>query len=117
MWLLGLAVVAGVSSAAGQESCGLCATSVVVNEGLAECFLQRYETLAASTASPVAIDLSDCETARGIVPGLPTAGGVAELPDTEFLVSRRQLACLRVKLQDPALDLDPSLRVSLEDCP
>lgn len=119
---LGLARIAGVAAAlmAGavqaQGPCGLCATAVVTNSSLAKCFLGRYDMLAAQDNGAIAIDLTDCETERGIVASLPSAGDAGTLPDTAFLVTQGQLACLKRKLEEPGLVLDPSARIGLDDC-
>jgi hypothetical protein len=94
--------------AAAEEACGLCNTEVVTNSGLAECFLQDY-----------VVDLSQCETSRALAQALPSpvprVGAPAE-PDIQFMVSRAQLACLKRKLEEPGLVLDPSARIDLNSC-
>ena len=43
-------------------------------------------------------------------------GVVVEEPDLEFMLSRAQLDCLKAKLEDPAIDLDPSAKIDLASC-
>ena len=111
---LGLASV----NALAAEPCTVCATSVVTNSGLAECFLEKYSALAAESGNAVAVDLSDCPAERGIIASLPTleTNEVAEEPDTQFLLARPQLACLKAKLEEPGLELDPQARIDLGTC-
>jgi hypothetical protein len=105
--------------AAAEEACGLCNTEVVTNSGLAECFLQDYEALASGDGPVVVVDLSQCETSRALAQALPSpvprVGAPAE-PDIQFMVSRAQLACLKRKLEEPGLVLDPSARIDLNSC-
>ena len=118
-WIVGAAVVlaAGLPAAAAADPfCGLCARAVVTNSSLARCFLERYETFAGRGNGAIAIDLSDCETDRGIVAALPAPVQAEERPDTEFIVSRPQLLCLKRKLEEPGLTLDPALRIDLDRC-
>jgi hypothetical protein len=111
-----VAALFAVSSGAAGAACALCDTKVVLNPDLAACFLEQYEKLAKDGASTIVVDLSECAESRGIVAGLPTVGAGAEEPDTEFVVSRDQLDCLRQKLQDPNLELDPSATIDLTTC-
>lgn len=106
-----------ISSTAAGAGCGLCDTEIVINSELATCFLEKYETIAKDADQTVVVDLSDCAESRGIVEALPSP----ELnpdgpPDTEFMISRAQLECLRQKLEDPAIKLDPSARIDLTSC-
>ncbi len=105
------------ATALAAEPCAICATSVVTNSGLAECFLEKYAALSSEGGSAVAVDLTDCPAERGIVDALPTFGtkAVAE-PDTEFLLTRGQLSCLKTKLEEPGLVLDPQARIDLGAC-
>src|SRR5262245_28335797 len=93
-----VAALFSISSGAAGAACGLCDTEVVMNAELATCFLEQYDKLAREGGSTIMVDLSDCAESRGIVEGLPTVGGTAEEPSTEFVVSRSQLDCLRQKL-------------------
>lgn len=96
--------------------CVICASSVVMNEDLATCFLEKYgdpETVAGDT---VAVDLSRCERSRSIVLALPEPKAAVEEPDTKFLLSRGQVECLKDKLQSDEIDLDPSARIDLGTC-
>ena len=112
-----LAALFSISSAAAGASCGLCDTEIVINSDLASCFLEKYEALARDADQTVVVDLSDCPASRGIVEALPTPDQTRDgPPDTEFMISRTQLECLRQKLEDPNIKLDPSARIDLTSC-
>ena len=115
--LAGLAaLVLTISSAAAQSDCGLCDKEIVINADLATCFLERYAEYAKAGDGTVVVDLSECTT-RGIVEALPGPGAAAAAePDTMFMISREQLDCLKQKLEEPGLVLDPSARIDLESC-
>lgn len=104
-------LAAGASAA---SVCGLCNTEIVLNTDLAGCFLAEYDKLAASTGEVIAVDLTGCEQSRGGLEALPVPGAdtLAE-PDTQFLLSRVQLDCLKRKLEQPGLVLDPAARIEL----
>jgi hypothetical protein len=104
-----------ISSGAAGASCTLCSTEVVMNSELASCFLEKYEKLAKETDQTIVVDLSDCQS-RGIVEALPSLDVTAEQPDTEFMIARSQLDCLRKKLEDPDIKLDPSAKIDLTTC-
>jgi hypothetical protein len=107
-----------LSCPALAEDCGLCDEAVVTNAELAQCFLAEYEKLAAGDGVVVVVDLSQCETSRGLAEALPSPlqpEGAAE-PDFQFMLSRTQLACLKLKLEQPGLVLDPSVRIELASC-
>lgn len=109
-----LTLVAAPSLQAAE--CVICADSIVMNEDLATCFLEKYgdpETVAGDT---VAVDLSRCERSRSIVLALPEPRAAVEEPDTKFLLSRGQVECLKDKLQSDEVDLDPSARIDLGTC-
>lgn len=110
-----VACLAASTVARADEACGLCAESVVLNSDLASCFLENYDQLAKEDGAAIAVDLSACGT-RGIVEALPTPdSGVAE-PETQFMISRSQLGCLKKKLEEPGLVLDPSATIELDGC-
>lgn len=109
------ATVFSISSAAAGATCGLCDTEIVINSDLAACFLEKYDQFAKENNPAIVVDLSDCQS-RGIVEALPGAGVTAEEPDTEFMVSPTQLDCLKKKLQQPDLVLDPSAKIDLTSC-
>jgi hypothetical protein len=111
-----VATLFSISSGAAGAACALCDTEVILNPDLAACFLEQYEKLAKDAGSTIVVDLSECAESRGIVAGLPTVGAGEDEPDTEFVVSRDQLDCLRQKLQDPDLELDPSAKIDLTSC-
>ncbi len=112
-----LALTAGAHPAAAQDACGLCADAVVTNSTLATCFLERFNEFAERQAAAVAVDLSDCPQDRGVVEALPGPGvGSEEEPDTKFLLSQPQLDCLKAKLEEPGLVLDPLVRIDLGSC-
>lgn len=107
-----------VTGAFAEEPCGLCDKEVVTNSSLADCFLSAYQDLAAQTGSAIVVDLSSCEaTSRGVVEALPTPNSGTAAPNTEFMVSRSQLECLKKKLEEPGLVLDPTATIELESCP
>lgn len=105
-----------ISSTAAGAACGLCDTQVVLNQELATCFLSKYGDLAKAEEPAIAVDLSGCEEARGIVEALPSPNVNSDEPDTEFLISRAQLDCLKKKLEEPGIVLDPSAKIDLAAC-
>jgi hypothetical protein len=109
------AALFSISSGAAGATCGLCDTEIVMNAELASCFLEQYDKLAQETDPTIVVDLSGCES-RGIVDALPSLDVSTEQPDTEFMISRAQLDCLRKKLQDPNIKLDPSAKIDLSSC-
>jgi hypothetical protein len=115
-----LALMASVSAASAQEDCGLCAKEVVMTSAMAKCFLEQYQMLEIANGAAVVVDLSTCPstgvTERGVVEALPSAQATAPQPELEFILARSQLACLKEKLQDPALKLDPSATIKLDAC-
>lgn len=113
---VGLAVAAFcLTGASADEACGLCAQSIVTNSSLADCFLEQYDQLKKGDGAAVAVDLSQCGS-RGIIEALPTPESGAVEPDTQFMISRAQLGCLKKKLEEPGLVLDPSARIELGGC-
>lgn len=120
-YALALAMTAGAPAGAEEAACGLCARTVVINSALAGCFLKRFAEWQAKSTAAIVVDLSACEGApteeeRGIVAALPTPGLSAALPDTQFIVTLSQLVCLKRKLEDPALVLDPAATINLAAC-
>ncbi len=115
--VMGVGLAAGLATPALPDECGLCARSVVVNSALATCFLEKYAELSSRPAGAVAIDLDDCEEERGVVAALrgPQAQA-AEAPSRRFILSLPQLSCLKRKLEEPGMVLDPSARIDLESC-
>lgn len=116
-----LVLLAVAAPALAQEECGLCNRAVVVNSELASCFLADYEALAAKEGGAIVVDLSGCAgTDRGIVEALPSplvpSTATALEPDVQFMVSRMQLDCLKRKLEEPGLVLDPFARIELAGC-
>ncbi|WP_238719910.1 hypothetical protein [Nitratireductor alexandrii] len=111
-----LAGLFAVAPAPAAEPCGLCAVAVAINPPLAQCLLDRYATLATSGNGVIAVDLSDCETERGIVEALPAVGGEPDEPDLKFILSRPQLDCLKSRLEEPGLVRDPVTRIDLGTC-
>lgn len=104
------------STATAQEACGLCDRQIVTNSDLATCFLERYHQLAGDQGGAIVVDLSQCPQSRGVVEALPTPGAPKEEPDLKFMVSRPHLACLKRKLEQPGLVLDPSAIIDLDSC-
>lgn len=101
---------------AGAETCPICARSVVTNSDLATCFLEKYGETTTGGEGAVAVDLTRCERSRSIVQALPDPTMRIEEPDTRFLLSRGQIECLRQKLEEPGLVLDPQARIDLGSC-
>jgi hypothetical protein len=105
-----------ISSASAGATCGLCDTEIVINSELATCFLEQYDQLAATKDPAIVVDLSECAQSRGIVEALPSASLKEDEPDTQFMISPTQLDCLRKKLEDPGLVLDPAAKIDLTSC-
>ncbi len=105
-----------VSSVTAQTECGICDQEVVINSDLASCFLEKYQELANRTEAAIVVDLSACSTDRSVVAAIPGPDDSAVEPKTEFLLSRAQLDCLKAKLEEPGLALDPSARIDLGSC-
>ena len=92
-----------------------------MNPELASCFLSKYDGLAATEGEAIAVDLTGCEESRGgVVEALPQPGAsdatATGEPDTQFILTRTQLGCLKGKLQDPATRLDPQASIDLTSC-
>jgi hypothetical protein len=115
---LGILLAAGSASPVLPAECGLCAKSVVVNSALATCFLEKYPQLVNRSNGAVAIDLAECaEEDRSVVPALRGPHALtAETPSLRFILSLQQLACLKRKLEEPGVVLDPSAKIDLESC-
>jgi hypothetical protein len=111
-----VAAVFSISNAAAGATCGICDTEIVINSELASCFLEQYDKLAKSDQAAIVVDLSHCAESRGIVEALPSADLTVDEPDTEFMISPSQLACLKQKLEDPDIELDPSATIDLAGC-
>lgn len=112
----GLAVsILALGGASADDACGLCSRTVVLNSELASCFLEQYDQFAKEGGAAIAIDLSTCGS-RGIVEALPTPESGAAEPETQFMISRTQLGCLKKKLEEPGLELDPSAKIELDSC-
>jgi hypothetical protein len=106
-------------TAFAQTDCGLCARTVVINSALAGCFLHRFPEWQFKASAAIVVDLSSCkddETGRGVIAALPAPGAPSAEPDKEFIVTLAQLVCLKRKLEDPALVLDPSATIDLGAC-
>lgn len=104
--------------ARAEEPCGICDEQVVTNSALARCFLEEYPALAGQSKSTVVVDLSACpqEEERSIVSPLGGTGMAAAEPSVTFMVTRSQLDCLKSKLEEPGLALDPSATIELGVC-
>lgn len=109
--LAGLAAVAGAA-----EPCGLCDEKIVTNPTLAQCFLDEYPFLAGKANGAIVVDLSACEAQRSIVPPLAAPEGEVQEPSVTFMVTRAQLDCLKKKLEQEGIDLDPSAVIELGTC-
>lgn len=103
-------------SANAEDPCGLCDKEIVTNSVLATCFLDQYQQLAAKANGAVVVDLSNCEESRGVIEPLPTPGEVVVEPDVQFLLTHAQLICLKGKLEQPGLVLDPTAKIELDAC-
>jgi hypothetical protein len=114
--LVSLTIGLGAGAAPAAAECAICAQSVVMNQDLADCFLQKFSDPEAVSGEAVAVDLSRCEKSRSIVLALPTPKAAVEEPDTRFVLSRAQIACLRDKLEAEDIELDPSARIDLGTC-
>lgn len=118
------ALVAGVAMSgfcatnARAAACGLCNTDIVMTSELADCFLKDFQTFASENGEVVVVDLTACETSRGGLEALPgpTQSDTTREPDTQFMIPRAQLDCLKKKLEEPGLVLDPSTRIELASC-
>lgn len=104
-----------MSSASADEPCGLCAKEIITNSELASCFLDQYDQIATGKSTAVAVDLSNCDQ-RGVVEALPAPTKAVVEPDVQFMISRQQLDCLKQKLEEPGLVLDPSAKIDLSRC-
>lgn len=111
-----VAAVFSISNAAAGATCGICDTEIVLNSDLASCFLEQYDKLAKVSEPAIVVDLSDCPGSRGIVEALPSADLTVDEPDTEFMISRTQLECLKKKLEQPGIELDPTATIDLASC-
>lgn len=101
---------------ARADTCGLCAKEVLLNAELAKCLLGQYASLSQRSAGAIAVDLTGCETSRGIVDALPSVTPAVEEPDLQFIVSRTQLECLKSRLEVPGLVQDPLTKIDLRTC-
>lgn len=104
------------STALAAEPCGLCDKEVTINSALATCFLAQYQQLASRTDGTVVIDLSSCEQDRGVVEPLAMPGASIEDPDLQFMLTKEQMTCLKTKLEQPGLVLDPTAKIELDSC-
>lgn len=107
--------MAGVQPVVAEDKCGLCASSIVIDSALAACFLERYPQLSKRNGF-VAVNLEDCEAERGVVAALRPPRAGEEPPTLRFIASLAQLACIKAKLEEPGVVLDPSLTIDLEAC-
>ncbi len=111
-----LALLMSVSAAYAEDPCGLCDKEIVTNSALATCFLDQYQQLAAKANGAVVVDLSNCEVSRGVIEPLPTPGEAIVEPDVQFLLTHAQLSCLKGKLEQPDIVLDPTAKIALDSC-
>lgn len=101
---------------AAQDDCAICSSEIVTNGGLADCFLTEYGKLEEQAGPAVAVDLSQCPSSRGVIKGLPVPGQAAEVPDVVFTISKTKLECLKKKLEEPGVVLDPTAKINLDHC-
>lgn len=105
-----------VSAAFAEEPCGLCDSEIVINSALATCFLENFQQYADKANGAVIVDLTGCEQDRSVVEPLAMPGAATEEPDTQFMVTKAQLDCLKAQLEQPDVKLDPSARIELGSC-
>lgn len=110
------ATLAAAQGGVAWADCGLCARTVVVNSQLATCFLDKYPQLAARDGGAVAVDLEDCEQERGVIAPLRGPQARPMQPSMKFMLSPEQLFCLKQKLEQPDLALDPAVEIDLGAC-
>jgi len=107
----------GLATVQAGATCGLCASEVVISPPLAACLLSQYEVLATGDdGGAIAVDLSGCEQERGIIEALPSLSAAPPEPDLQFLVSRRQLDCLKTRLETPGAVEPPVSTIDLRTC-
>lgn len=104
------------AGAKAEDPCGLCDKEIVTNSVLATCFLDQYQQFADKANGAVVVDLSNCEVSRGVIEPLPTPGEAVVEPDIQFLLTHAQLLCLKGKLEQPGLVLDPAAKIALDSC-
>ncbi len=106
-----------MATAAAEEACGLCDKEIVTNSDLATCFLAKYQELrrAAATARSWSISPNANVARRGRA-ARPAPSADERARHLQFMVSRAQLDCLKQKLEEPGLVLDPSAKIDLESC-
>ncbi|MEX0344457.1 MAG: hypothetical protein AB3N20_06010 [Rhizobiaceae bacterium] len=117
-------LVMAVATPVAANDCLICDQQVVLDDKLAACFLDRYETLQTIGGNAIAVDLTDCpevaandeEQDRGVVAALKPPSLAPALPDPTFMITRSQLSCLRNRLADETLILDPAAEIALDDC-
>lgn len=112
--LIAALLFAGSAFAAGP--CGICDDRIVTNSALAQCFLDEYPFLIDRTASAIVVDLSACEQERSIVAPLASPDAQDIEPDVTFVVTKTQLDCLKGKLEQEGLKLDPFATIELDRC-
>ncbi len=123
LWAV-LAITLPVAGAAHADDCLICDREVVLDQKLAACFLSRYDILQTKRSEAVAVDLTDCpdvdnkgqEQERGVIEALTMPQGQAATPDPTFMITRSQLSCLKHRLEEPGMVLDPAARIALDDC-
>lgn len=112
-----VAATLAFGSASAEGACGLCASEVVISPPLAACLLSQYDMLATGDdGGAIAVDLTGCEQERGIVEALPSLTAPPSEPDLQFLVSRRQLDCLKSRLETPGAVESPVSTIDLRSC-
>lgn len=112
---------------AHASDCTICDDEVVLDRKLASCFLERYEILQTRQGGALVVDLTDCpdlaETAddngeqeRGVIEALKMPEASVGEPDPTFMITRTQLVCLKSRLENDVIDLDPAAKIVLDDC-
>jgi hypothetical protein len=112
-----VAVTLAHGTALAEGACGLCAREIVISPPLAACLLSQYEVLATGDdGGAIAVDLTGCEQERGIIEALPSLAAAPPEPDLQFFVSRRQLDCLKTRLEAPGGVEPPVSTIDLGSC-
>jgi hypothetical protein len=118
--LVAAADLAATLASGATENCAICDKEVVLTSPLASCFLERYSVLQSQNRPVVVVDLTDCRAAgekdRGVVEALTMPDRARVEPSSKFMISRRQLSCLKRQLEADGIVLDPAARIALNDC-
>lgn len=113
IYLIRAAAVLGLSlmlNAPALARCAICNATVVLDETLATCFVEREEAVLSAMKAKgediSLIDLSDCSS-RGELPvGTSRPSAEALKLDTSFMIDQASVVCLREAIEKagPAMD-------------